>query len=282
MVYEETIPDRICRRRRAIRRTRARRDRAVVRPSPRRPWWRRRRRRFRAGPASATRRATGRCAESQRNFFSIAMLAGRKSAIASFRTRLRISRQHDRGLDRAAMNAVTQFFCGKQSIRRAEARPARGDHEKPMMRAQILRHQRHRGAVAAMARHHHELPDARARDAFADRHPFLQRDVGRQRLRARIIDMLGGNADRLQRQKGDGDARQATVRAPAPDRPRRSGRRFRAADAGHAARSPPAAAPRSSARRRPLAISGQWMSVQSRGGTVEVIERSVSLDEFAG
>ena len=30
------------------------------------------------------------------------------------------------------------------------------------------------------------------------------------------------------------------------------------------------------------AISGQWISVQSRGGTVEAIERSVSLDEFAG
>jgi hypothetical protein len=42
------------------------------------------------------------------------------------------------------------------------------------------------------------------RDALADRHPFLQRDIGRQRQRARVIDMFGGNADRLQRQKGDG------------------------------------------------------------------------------
>ena len=74
-----------------------------------------------------------------------------------------------------------------------------------MMRAQILRHQRHRGAVAAMARHHHQLPDTGAGDAFADRHPRLQRDVGRQRLRARKIDMFGGNADRLQRKESDGD-----------------------------------------------------------------------------
>ena len=120
-----------------------------------------------------------------------------------------------------------------------------------MMRAQILRHQRHRRAVAAMARHDHQLADAGSRDALADRHPLLQRDIGRQRQRARIIDMFGGNADRLQRQKGDGERWQATARAPAPDRPRRSGRRFPAADAGRAARSPPAAAPRSSARRRP-------------------------------
>ena len=95
------------------------------------------------------------------------------------------------------------LFFGKQSIRYAEAKPARGDDEHLMMRAQILRHQRHRRAVAAVARHHHQLPDPGSRDAFADRHPFLQCDVGRQRLRAGIIDMLGGNADRLYGQESD-------------------------------------------------------------------------------
>ena len=73
---------------------------------------------------------------------------------------VRIARQHDRRLDRAAMNAVTHLFRGKQSIRRTEARPARGDDEQPVMRAQILRHQRHRSAVAAMAGHDHQLADA--------------------------------------------------------------------------------------------------------------------------
>src|SRR4029077_1837890 len=53
---EEAIPDRIYRHHRAIRRTRAHRDRAAFHLSPRKPWWRRRRRRFRAGLASATRR----------------------------------------------------------------------------------------------------------------------------------------------------------------------------------------------------------------------------------
>jgi hypothetical protein len=29
-------------------------------------------------------------------------------------------------------------------------------------------------------------------------------------------------------------------------------------------------------------MSGQWISVQSREGTVEVIERNISLSQFAG
>ena len=110
--------------------------------------------------------------------------------------------------------------AGEQSVRRAEARPARGDREHAVLRAQILRDQRHRGAVAAMAGDHHELLDAGARDAFAERHPVLQRGLGRQRQRARIIDMLGGNADRLHRQEGRRECWPATARAPAPDRPR--------------------------------------------------------------
>ncbi len=73
-----------------------------------------------------------------------------------------------------------------------------------MPRAQILRHKRHRGAVAAVACHHHQLPDARARHAFTERHPAPQRRFGRQRQRARIIDMFGGNPDRLQRKEGRG------------------------------------------------------------------------------
>src|SRR5258705_7389022 len=36
---------------------------------------------------------------------------------------VRIARQHDRCLDRAAVNAVTDFFRGKQPIRRTKARP---------------------------------------------------------------------------------------------------------------------------------------------------------------
>src|SRR5881392_4055261 len=62
----------------------------------------------------------------------------------------------------------------------------------------------HGGNSAAMAGHDHQLADAGLRDTLTDRHPLLQCDIGRQRQRARIIDMFGGNADRLQRQKGDG------------------------------------------------------------------------------
>ncbi len=41
------------------------------------------------------------------------------------------------------MDAVAQLFRRKQSLGCAEARPARGHREKPVMRAQILRDQRH-------------------------------------------------------------------------------------------------------------------------------------------
>src|ERR1700737_3900610 len=50
----KAFPDRICRYRRAIRRTRARRDRAGVGLSPRMPGWHRRRRRSSEGPGPAT------------------------------------------------------------------------------------------------------------------------------------------------------------------------------------------------------------------------------------
>ena len=135
---------------------------------------------------------------------------------------LRISRQHDRGLDRAAMNAVTQFFRRKQSIRRAEARPARGDREKPVLRAQILRDQHHRGAVAAMARHHDELPDAGARDALrrapssSSARPRSAASACPDSRYARWKCRPAGSAGTWR------ECWRAAVRAPAPDRPRRS------------------------------------------------------------
>jgi hypothetical protein len=105
---------------------------------------------------------------------------------------------------------------------------------------------------------------------LADRHPLLQRDIGRQRQRSRIVDMFGGNADRLQRQKGDGCYRQQLAH------PRQIGladqdvgfqRQMRAmlsvAAGGSTAiqRAVSALAP---ALAPALAISGQWISVQSR------------------
>src|SRR6266404_3016403 len=111
---------------------------------------------------------------------------------------MRVVRQHDRGLDRAAMDAVTQFLIGKQPLRRPEACPPRGDREQAILGAQVLRDQAHRRAVAAMARDHHEFLEARARHALAERHPGLQRHFGRQRQRAGVIDVFGGNSDRLE------------------------------------------------------------------------------------
>src|ERR1700726_1598021 len=74
------------------------------------------------------------------------------------------SRQHDRGLGGAAMNAVLQFRRGKQSLRRTEAGPAGGDDEKAVLRPQILRDKAHGRAVAAMARDQDQLLDAGTRD----------------------------------------------------------------------------------------------------------------------
>src|SRR5262249_39773343 len=91
---------------------------------------------------------------------------------------LGIARQHDRGFDRAAVNAVTNFLLRKQALRHAEARPGGGDNKEPMERAQVLRHQAHGGAVAAVTGDDHELPKARARDAFANLHPAPERDLG--------------------------------------------------------------------------------------------------------
>ena len=94
--------------------------------------------------------------------------------------------------------------------------------------------------------------------------------------------MLGGNADRLQRQKGDGKRGRQQLAHPRQiglaDQDVGFQRQMRAVLFGRRQRQ----------HRDPargvgfLAMSGQWISVQSRGGTVEAIERSVSLDEFAG
>src|SRR5580693_829023 len=108
---------------------------------------------------------------------------------------LPVSRQHDRGFDGAAMNAMLQFRRGEKSLRRTEAGPAGGDDEEPMLSAQVLRDKAHGRAVAAMARDHDQLLDAGACDAFTERHPGLQRRFRRERQRAWIAGMLGGNPD---------------------------------------------------------------------------------------
>ena len=70
-----------------------------------------------------------------------------------------------------------------------------------MMGAQILRHQCHRGSVAAMAGDNHDLPHAGARHALADGFPARECRLRRQRLRASEIDMLGRDTDPLDGKK---------------------------------------------------------------------------------
>ena len=136
----------------------------------------------------------------------------------------------------------------------------------PVIGAQVLRDQRHRRAVAAMAGDDDDFPHAGARDALAERLPLRERRLRRQRLRSRKIDVLGRNADPARSEETSRARRRARARAPARDRRRRSSRRFRAADAGRAARSPPAAAPRSIAQPQRHRRLSSRSSVQSRGG----------------
>jgi hypothetical protein len=68
-------------------------------------------------------------------------------------------------------------------------------------RPQILRDKAHGRAVAAMARDQDQLLDAGTRDTFTERHPGFQRRIRRQRQRAWIVGMFGGNPDRLNRKE---------------------------------------------------------------------------------
>ncbi len=158
----------------AIRRTHGPHVRAAVRPSRRRPASHRPRRRSDEGPAFATQTApVAACRASGSSFRSRCPQSGSRRSVAAHLGGM--ARQHDRGFDRAAVNAVAQFLCSKQAIRYAEARPRGGDREHAMPRAQILRHHRHRGAVAAVTGHHHDLSDSGPRHVFAERGPGLKR-----------------------------------------------------------------------------------------------------------
>ena len=116
--------------------------------------------------------------------------------------RLRLRREHQRGLDIAAVNAVPLLLAGKRVIRITEAVPADGDRQHAEPRAQVARHQLHRRDIAAVAGDQHELAHAGAREAFADLGPGSDRGRRRQGQRAGKGEMLDRNADALHRQEG--------------------------------------------------------------------------------
>ena len=115
-----------------------------------------------------------------------------------------LRREHERGFDIAAVDAVLFLVGRERAVRIAEAVPANRDGEHAEPRTQVARHRFHGGDVAAMARHQHELAHAGARQAFAELGPGRHRGRGRQCERARKRQMLRRNADALHRQKRDG------------------------------------------------------------------------------
>ena len=131
----------------------------------------------------------------------MASVAGVAFGAFSMRTVSGICREHQRGLDVAAMNAVLFLFSREHAVRITEAMPADGDGEHAKPRAQVARHQFHGRDIAAVAGDQHELAHAGAREAFAKLGPGRDRGRRRKCQRARIGQMLGRNADALHRQK---------------------------------------------------------------------------------
>ena len=102
--------------------------------------------------------------------------------------------------DEVRRRDVVHFIRREQFLRARQPRPRRRHHKELAMRAKILRDQHHCRAVAAMAGDDDELLQAAPRDVLADCGPSLQpATLGRQRLRARKVDMLGGNPRPVQR-----------------------------------------------------------------------------------
>ncbi len=212
------------------------------------------------------------------------MLAGENRRSLPSAPDLRIARQHDRGLDRAAMDAVAHF------LRRRTVHPARRSATSSWctdQHADVARADPARPAIIAAL-----LP------------PWLVtitslRTPARATLSPIAVHCL--QRDRRSTAFACPESRYARWKCRSVERaetwPERSGRQLcaRAPDRPRAIRTSVSsgrcgpccsvAASGSTAIQRAaslLAISAQWMSVQSRGGTVEVIARSVSLNGFAG
>ena len=135
----------------------------------------------------------------------------------------------------------------KRSVGQAEAGPARLHREHVAAHAKLAGDDAHDLLVAAMRIDDDELAHPGAMHGKAELRPRLDRCRGRQRQRARRIEVLVGLADawtgRMRTSSSGGNRRR-----PSAASPRRSARRCRPADAGRAAR-PPRAAGRRSWRR---------------------------------
>ena len=112
--------------------------------------------------------------------------------------------QHHRGLDRAAVDAEAVLLGAEQAVHligQRQAEPAAAVDQQAAALAQLARHDVHGRHVAAMAVEQQQLPHARARHALAQLGPQRDQRGGRERERARVGQVLGGQAHVLRRQE---------------------------------------------------------------------------------
>ena len=112
--------------------------------------------------------------------------------------------EHQRGLDEAAVDAVTRLRRPHHSLWIAQPAPGAGDGEHPGSRPQPPAHDVHDLGLAAVAVQQHELAHPGARHALADFGPERHQRLGTGGQRAGEADVLDREADRLGRQHEHG------------------------------------------------------------------------------
>jgi hypothetical protein len=113
---------------------------------------------------------------------------------------IRPEMQHQRGLDLAAMDAVSRLMLADHALGIAEAAPLGGDDGHLVTHPEFARDNAHDIDIAAMRVDDHHLAQTGFRHLGADRGPHGNQQLGAERQRARTIDMLIGLADFLRRQ----------------------------------------------------------------------------------
>jgi hypothetical protein len=100
---------------------------------------------------------------------------------------------------------MPRFFSSPEKcvIRITEAVPADGHRQHAKARAQVARHQFHGRDITAVTGDEDKLAQPRARETFAKLDPGGDGRLRRECQRSRVSEVLGRNANPLDRQKGD-------------------------------------------------------------------------------
>ena len=122
-------------------------------------------------------------------------------------------RQHERGFDFAAVDAVANLLFSEQTRRVAETAPGAGDGERLAPLAQHKGGLRDERRIAAMRIEQHDFAHARADGAFHDLDKDAQRGLMRQRERARKLAVLQRYANALDGKEQGRQIRRAGARS---------------------------------------------------------------------